>query len=575
MWADPTDAAVAAATGLALRRDDPLRFRRLSSLGQRRLFQHVAAAVEVYAHAGNAAGKTEAACHLALTFCRGIRRVDGRLMVRPGEEADELSTEPCWIDMPAGATPGNPWHHWCLVTSYDQAKLSSVRAFRRLLGRWPHKIGWVDKSRGTVKTIRVKPDGWESDDPTTWSEITFISQENMTDDDVAYIRGARVNSVQSDESPLEFVWREIRARADANLELYLWIGYTPEKKPEWEWLLDDFRACYESPANGRVRIQWSVDENRALSEKDLAKRRARYAGDELFEARWNGEHVDVSGQSPFRRQRPQLVKLLDHCRSGRMEKITLRTAPPPGELDDREVLPEWCWIERWFPRDPYTSYLLTIDPSRGIDDDDHDPCELEVVSWPGAELVCRFGQRNDHGGYLDADSIGILADILGRQYNDAYVDIETNGGFADGALLTLRKRRYPNLAHDDVTDTPGQILKPYGWSTSASTLGEMISAIQEALKSGALAVWSRDVIQQLLDVVETPDGKPTTRRGARHHREAMICLGRALHLIATRRAPVRKERTTETTMAKTLEQSFGRPVVKPRKKRRGFTEAFS
>lgn len=492
---------------------------------------------------------------------------------KPGAPQDEDA--PHWIDLP-GLRNGEAWRQWVLVQSYDQAKDSSMRAYRKLVGRHPHDISWLAK--GLPKRIRVKPDGWASDDPESWSEITFISQEGMTDEDVQRVQGARVHGVHCDEMPLSSIFFEILNRADANVPILIGISATPEYKPEWEWAYGKatayFHDCYGKPRGGRVRIQSSVEDNRALSLKDLRGRYNRNKGGALFDARWNGEHVDVSGACPF----PTLPmqRMLAQCQPGRVETIELR-GDPTSELepDYRDILPAKAVIERWLPYENGHRYLITADPSRGIDDGDHDPCELHVWDWTQPALVCRFGKRDGSGGYLDEDSLAILADKLGREYGKALIDGEVNGGFGVQFFLTLRKLRYPNLAHDDKTVSPGVISTQYGWNANPTTNGEIVSALLTGLAEDKFLCWSADCVRQWMDVREAADGRtPTVSRKARHHREAMICAGRALHWILSKAPPVVREVSQQVGFEAMLNRDMGRPVRRNPVARRNGVEIF-
>ena len=557
--------SVATQSGLQMRWRDPLRFRRLSSPQVRDLIEHVVQGIEGYGHAGNGAAKTEEFAALFVRMCRGQRVFDGRLMGRDGDPSAPAETDPHPIYLP-GFVNNDPWRHWVTVQSYAQAKDSSMRAYRKVLGRWPHKIGWIDKNLGHVKLIKVKPEieGW-SDDPDTWSEITFISQENMTEEDVKYVQGARVNSVHGDEMQKQSVWQEIRARRIANERLYKVITATPEYKHEWEWCYADFLACREVVVRGRYRVQWSVDDNRALSLEDIALRKQDYLkGDgekgELYDARVAGEHVDVSGANPFPTKR--IKERMKDCAPGRLETIVIR--PEPKELwepDYRDILPASLQIERWEMPVADHSYLITIDPSRGIDDDEHDPCELQVWDWTEPMLVCRYGMRSGKGGYADEDSVGILAEVVGKQYNKALIDWEVVNGRGEQISLTLRKLRYPNLARDDRSVTPGTISENYGWNANPTTNGEIVNAIIKGTNDDGYLCFSADVYRQLLDVREDNQGRPANvRKGARHHREAMICMGRALHLIQTKAAPRIMQSREQQGMRAILRREFGRPV---------------
>ena len=559
--ADLSKVALAASTGITLPKLDPLAYRRMASLAQRQAIENISRGTEVYWHAGNGSGKTEGLAHLFVAMVQGRKRIDGRLMTRPGTAREPKDDEPYWIDLP-GLINGEPWRHWVLVNGFDQAKDSSMRAYRKLLGDWPHEIGWVDPKKGTVKLLKVRPQGWKNDDPASWSEITFISQEGMTEEDVKRVQGARINSAHGDEMPKENVWREVRARRDANQKIYLGIGATPEFESEWRWCLEDFQGCFGAPTAGRVRFQSSMRDNRALSLQDIADRIASYKGDSLAEARIDGKHCNISGACPFPVE--PLERMLAGCQEGRIELIEIREKPPFDYLPDyRDILPSSAFIERWLAPDPYHSYLITNDTSRGIDDGKHDPCEMEVWDWSEPMLVLRFGMRNREGGFLDEDSLAILADRIGRQYGNAMIDVEVAGQWGQQFILTLRKLRYPNIAHNDRTVRPGVVEQEYGWKATPSANGEIVNALIKGLSEDSFCCWSKDVVQQWMDVREAADGNtPTTVKGARHHRESMICAGRALHWIQTRPAPRVVRPTVPTGFDAALRHSFGRDIRK-------------
>ena len=565
---------LAARAGLDLPLRDPLKFRRMSSVAQRRACEFVARGVETYWTAGKAGAKTSGFAHVFVAMMRGLRRIDGRLLKRRGPEwirewdrrqpfAPKDEDEECWIDLP-GLVNGEAWRHVVIVNSYDQAILSSNAAYLKLIGRWPHEIGYVDSPRtGRIKTIRVKPDGWMSDDPATWSQAIFISQEGMTEDDVKRVQGMRVDSCHGDEAPMRRLWQEIRARQDAGRRLYLGIGYTPQVRAEWEWLHESdegFNNCADFPRGGRVWIRSSVEDNRAMSVPDLRSRYNKAKGDLEFRARWDGEHVDVSSQCPFPHK--PMDRLLAQCQKGRRDRYVLRE--PTEARPDIEVAP--AVVERWVPYNPLHKYVGIFDPSRGIDDGKHDPCEMQVWDWTEPMLVARFGQMERAGGFLDEDALAILADMVGREYGGMLIDGEVSGGYGVTFFARLRELRYPNLAHDDKTVSPGVYRKEYGWVASQTTNGEIVGALIRGLKEGSFQCWSADVIRQWKDVRMAQDGTtPGVKRGARHHREAMICAGRALHRIQTQSAPHVFQRMEDTSLAAALRKDFGREVMFPRR----------
>ena len=552
-------------------------YRRLSSPQVRTLIEHVVRGVEGYGHAGNAAAKTEELAAFFVRLCRGQRRMDGRLLTRVGEPVDPEDLKPHWIKLP-GLLDGEPWRHWVLVQSYAQAKDSSMRAYLKMLGDWPHDVGWANRALGHVKIIKVKPEveGW-SDEPETWSEITFISQENMTDEDVRYVQGARVHSVHADEMPQHGVWGEVRARRIANRKLLKVITATPEFKHEWQPFWEDFRACANVVVRGRIRVQWSVDDNRALSREDIELRKQDYLqGDgtkgPLYEARVRGDHCDVSASCPFPYE--PMDRMLKTCAPGRLDTYIVREASEAAP----DVLEARAFVERWVEYNRRHRYLIVADTSRGIDDGKHDPSELQVWDWTEPMLAARYGMRSGVGGYLDEDALALLADMLGREYGDALQDWEVTGGYGVQYGATLRRLNYPNLSRDDKTLSPGVLAPSFGWVASATTNGEIVNALVNGLNGGTFKCWSADAVQQWRDVRMAKDGTtPGVKRNARHHREAMICAGRALHVIQTKAAVPIMEKQADPGMEAALRRDFGRRIELPSRagrRGRGLTEIF-
>src|SRR6185436_13861375 len=81
---------------------------------------------------------------------------------------------------------------WALTRTYKQQVEGTQAGVAMALGTWPHRIIWQDRGEGSWAGVRIKPDGWQSDDPETWAKLSFQSQENSRNDaDVA--KGARLD----------------------------------------------------------------------------------------------------------------------------------------------------------------------------------------------------------------------------------------------------------------------------------------------------------------------------------------------------------------------------------------------
>ena len=116
-------------------------------------------------------------------------------------------------------------------------------------------------------------------------------------------------------------------------------------------------------------------------------------------------------------------------------------------------------------------------------------------------------QVMEYSGKLYGDTIGELANIYGRMYNDAFCVVESIGGYGDATLLTLMNLKYPNLYFDDVdlktytaqnrttAFTPKDGKLP-GFHTS-STRFQMLSNFSNLVKTNQFKIRSTRVIAEL------------------------------------------------------------------------------
>lgn len=437
---------------------------------------------EVYVRAGNQAGKTTIAAYMVVALARGVPEVDG-------ERLPVLETPN------TGAVLGK---------SYKQMSESAVKAVLAALGDWPHKV--EKGSQNTVVAIRVKPDRVSSDDVSKWSRILILPQDGEKP------VGMRLDWAWADEPPKEDYWHELRARGRANRPFLRLITMTPEDRREWAWLEREFAGCAEPGKDGKVELRLSVLDNKALGPQHLRNLELQWSKDPLFKARMYGEYVDMVGQCPFDRE--GMVRWEGRCRQGTPETYF--------GTDGGQKLT----VETWFQPEKGEGYFVIADPSAGIKDEkcEHDPAGVIVVSRTKKQVVARWN------GYEPAYRVGQLCAELGRKYNDAMVVWERNSGYGEAFYLGLQG--YGNVYMEHHHDARRvSFYERLGWTTSATSRGTIIGALQKAVIQDGLVMLSGEALSSMRGFIVQRTGK--VEAGYGRHDEDVILLGLACHLLET------------------------------------------
>ena len=476
------DPAILAGAGLSEAKRDPLGWFRFSSEAQRKVFRHLNRQDEVYLRAGNQAGKTTVAAFAAVALARGVPEVDG-------ERLPVLETPN------TGAILGK---------SYKQMSESTVKAVLAALGDWPHKV--EKGSQNTIVAIRVKPDRVSSDDPMRWSRILILPQDGEAP------VGMRLDWAWADEPPKEDYWHELRARGRANRPFLRFITMTPLDRREWAWLEREFAGCQEPGKDGKVELRLTVFDNKALGSAHLKQLERQYAKDPLLKARLYGDYEDVVGQCPF--DRDGMNKWQARCRQG----VPVRVL----DLDGHSPVD----VETWFEPEKAEGYFVIADPSAGIKDEkqEHDPAGVIVVSRSKKQVVARWN------GYEPAFRVGKIARKLADKYNHAMVVWERNSGYGEPFYMGLEG--YGNVYlehHQDARRV--SFYERLGWTTSATSRGTIIGALQKAVLQDGLIVLSGEAISSMRGFIMQRTGK--VEAGSGRHDEDVILLGLACHLLET------------------------------------------
>jgi len=542
------------------RTSDPLSQFQFNSEVQREFCRRLYEGVESYVRSGNEFGKTMAGAAALLAMARG----DRRLGVAP--------IDPQWghlapLDVPAVTQPSV----WFILTASQKGQLEGVQpAYLNLLGDWPHHRTYSQAGDGMISTLYVRYRGCRSDDFHHWSRFRFHCQGSAQQS----LPGGRIDGAHADEPPDMEHWREVRARARANRKLYLGITATPLDKREWEPLRADFAGCLNAPHLGRIELRAAVSDNRFLDREHLAELCQRWShdetltraveergsisdaeiesfkrrgvGDQRFPARWRGDYVDMTGQCPF--DQAALARWEKRCTPGRPIGVAIST-----ELDSTEgriVVPLTVAYTEWEPYREEEEYFIVADPSLGIDDPEHDPGAVWVVSRRRPALVAEYC------GPLAGYGLGFLAGVLSLRYGNGQVDCDMTGGYGQTFLHGARSAGASNFVLETYEDRLGMVSQRIGFRVTAENRATHIGAVQEVLRADSILVQSAGTVSELQGIVVDRTGK--IQATGRRHDERMILLGRAAILLRTHPVAPYIERDDTPSFEEALRQMGGR-----------------
>lgn len=514
------DATLRARRGLGLKERDPLSFWHFAVPRLREaygMFVGDDPIIELHPQSCNKGTKTETTAAFVLACAQKRTHLDGielpRWRGRKGIECAQI------------------------VLDFPQQLLSVQPAYLRLLGAWPHHARYKGEA---LSSLHIKPiDG--SDDETRWSVIRFLSEKNT-----ATGIGVRGDIIAFDEPPNIDMLRELRKAAHAGRKLVILVPYTPVKRSRWKPVIDDLGG---QPGRSRITridperavVRWSLHEveDRVLSQAEKERLLRQYLGpamdpahplDPLAMARIHGDAISDEGLCPF--HIPTLERMLADCRDpDEVQSYKIQhEADPSGRPRLSRLWPVELWGDH--PR-ANSSYVLTIDPSSGVDDNRHDPFEIQVTEQGSGDLV------GETGGYLPGFLVGILGAGMCRQFNNALADPEVNDRWGVNVLEGFHAARYNNFAREKRELTPGKWSNEIGFHNTQKTRPIIIGAGQAWLESWrawyesgcegappAGRCYSRKVIETYMDCIMDEDNKIVGAPGT--HDERLIVRGQAL-----------------------------------------------
>ena len=435
---------------------------------------------------GNQAGKTTIGAFCGVAMARGCAELDG-------------------VPLPMLGTPNVGV---VLAKGRAMAKESVIRKYLEAIGSWPHHI---ERNGNSIEALWVKPNRSKSSDWHDWSCIRIFVEKGQS------VAGMRVDWVHADEPPDWEMWLELRMRGKANRYYVRFITFTPIDKRDWKPVREDFKGCaWPKGKDGKVELVMSVFDNKALGEEH---RRALEQDTKglLQKAKLFGEYVDTTGANPFDSE--GLKRWLERCEEPAERHLW---------MTGRGRSAEW---HEWYAPVAGVSYMVIADPSQGIEDEahEHDPggivvVERSVVSGPVPRVVARYN------GYIQAHELGRLSRHMAERWNHALVVWERNSGYGEAFYLGLGD--YGNIYIEHHLDARGLPLSQrLGWTTTATTRGTIIGALQKAILQDGLHVPSLEAVESLSEVVV--DRNNRIEAGAGAHDEDMIVLGLACHLLET------------------------------------------
>ena len=416
-----------------------------------------------------------------------------------------------------------------LVLDYPQQILSVQPAYLRVLGLWPHHATYKGE---VLSSLRIMPVGGDLKDERTWSVIKFLSQENRRSG-----TGVRADIIAFDEPPRMSILRELRKAAHARRRMVMVIGETPTIRTQWGELSQDYeksehdrlKECPRSsirrldPERAEVRYSLGEVADWLIPPAEKAKLRRKYALEPyLADAREHGDYCITEGRCPF--HEPTLLAMLAACDREIREVEWDITREVDGE-DGRVKRVARVMLHVLEDPQPGERYYLNVDPSKGIDSPEHDPGGILVRKESTGEEVTLYE------GYIGSYGLGSLAAGLGKQYNMAVVDPESNSGWSEGVMRALGDVSYGNIARTYKTGHGGKLEPRFGFETNETTRPAMIGALQAWIAAWAAgAPYARcyfpRVIRALLETVVDEKGKVVA--GAGYHDEFLILKGQSL-----------------------------------------------
>lgn len=248
-------------------------------------------------------------------------------------------------------------------------------------------------------------------------------------------------------------------------------------------------------------------ENKANGSETARKREYPSRPEEAFEA-FGSDILDTRVLAIWFKEAKEQV-------SQRGSMIVRETAPGAISVafnqDDRNGK-----IEIYETPDPHKRYIVSIDPSQGVEGSDW------TVGFVGE--INSGAQVAEFRATIDPDLAVDQLEALGIWYNKAKVIVETNGGYGWPYVRHLLDRNtlpmYERVAFDRITR---MLTKRPGWDTTMKTRPQIFTEMKEAVRKEHTKVRSIETLAEMRSLWENEQGKIEARPGK--HDDGVMALG--------------------------------------------------
>jgi hypothetical protein len=353
----------------------------------------------------------------------------------------------------------------------------------------------------------------------------------------------RLDGWYCDEPPPYRFLDALRNRGKAGRPLRGFMTLTPIEMKLWEPIFAEFPTEHRRAVNGRIRLQSSLYDNKALTAADIARAEDAVRTSPWRVARLYGDPVNIAGTCPFDTE--ELVKMREEATDGTRYGYEWAQRDGSDILHCRQhakgILESWGWPASG------DRVVIVADPSSGVREPDkpdalqpRNPSGLVVGSIAEQRELLRFN------GYVRAHELGQMACAVANKcphwilvheaggYGDAFVR-----GFQSSPRITQGELWYDR---DAVTGKPDA--EP-GWKQTSTGLGRLMSALQRAIEMRGLKINSRSAIDNFLRTRLDANERWDRGDGKGPHGEDVIIYGIMAYVMERSTLPRKAERFSE------------------------------
>jgi len=229
---------------------------------------------------------------------------------------------------------------------------------------------------------------------------------------------------------------------------------------------------------------------------------------------WRRMKIGEGGESKCRQEYPSTAEeafVVSGKNVFNVEKLNkLETKSPIALREFNTSLSNWedhreGNLSIWKSPDFDEKFIIGADVSLGVGQD----YSVAVVLNSKRQVVALY--RDNH---VDPAVFGRDLFYLGRYFNNALLAVESNS-MGVSTLQKLKEMKYVNLYYQtqiaNLTDEDGLRL---GFRTTSASKPAIISNLKNWIDNDEIAIWSRDVVNELRDYVSDDKGKTNASKGS-------------------------------------------------------------